>query len=818
MSTRRADICEGWHLEFPDPSQLPAGVPVEVPATVPGCVHTDLIAIGVIDDITREGREADQAWIARTSSRYSTRIAIPDDGSERHTLVFYGLDTLATVSINGVPRLTTQNMHRTYRLDITDESRDGSVDITVDFAAPLPAAEARMAELGDYPNPYEMPYNMQRKMACSYGWDWGPITISSGIWRPVHLESWATATFASVAVVAWADEADVPHVRVRTDVEGLDSETTVRVRVMDSEGLTIAYTDMPADSDDVTIAVPEAALWFPRGWGRQPRYDVVVDLHHGDVVLDSVVKRVGFRRVELDTQPISDPNGEHMFALKVNGRRIWMTGANWIPDDPFPHRVDRVRYEARIADAIDVGIRALRIWGGGIYESDDLYEIADREGILVWQDFLFACAAYPETEEMIREVRAEAQDAVSRLSHHPSLVLWCGGNECIEGYQYWGWQDRLEGKPWGETFYRQVLPEVVAQLDATRPYIAGSPISTISDDVRDFRAGTSHIWDVWNQVSYTRYEEYRPAFAAEFGFNGPGGWLSLTHAINRDSLDSRDPDLVIHQKAFNGMENIARQLGEEFTRPLTDGPAWYVATQLQQARAVSVGLRHFRSLYERCSGTLLWQFNDMWPALSWAVLDVSGHRKLAWYAMQQAYKPRLLVWGRVDHGAMLTIVNDTDIPWDEPLKVSVFTDSGDLVAEAIRDLHVPARCASHLSSRDLLGSVHEGIAVATMGQTRASRRLTMAPASTAPASELRSETVTTAHGVDVTVTSQGLTHELSLLPELAGVSARVDSQLVTLLPGEAHTFRVHCEPHHVERIIQRVSDVLWSHNRLTLGS
>ena len=802
-----------WTLSFDSPGVVPTGIPSTIEATVPGCVHTDLIAAGLIDDITIKGRESDQAWIARANSVYQASVPQPSVTADHHELVFHGLDTVAKVFVNGIQRLSTRNMHRSYRIDVTDDFAAGPIDVRVEFSAPLDDAEALERELGAFPNPYNLPYNFQRKMACSYGWDWGPITITSGIWKPIEIHSWSKATLERVAITPNVNNG-LPTLSVRPQILGSASGTHLHVVVRDGAQVLLDTTVPAENNSTVTFELPDARLWWPRGFGEQVLHDVDVELIANEDVIDTFTKKVGFRSVSLDTSAIDSPDGEHMFAIHINGQRVWMTGANWIPDDPFPHRVTRERYEARLADARDVSIMALRVWGGGLYESDDFYDIADREGLLVWQDFLFACAAYPETEEMFREVEAEARENISRLSSHPSLMVWCGGNECIEGYHYWGWQEPLAGKPWGETFYMKLLPSIVAELDGTRPYIPGSPISTITDDVRDFRSGTSHIWDVWNELSYTRYEEYRPAFAAEFGFNGPGGWQVLTKSIGVDNLDSANEDLVVHQKAFNGMRNIARQLKEEYSRDISEGPMWYFATQLQQSRAVTTGLKHFHSLYERCSGTLLWQFNDMWPAISWAVLDSAGHRKLAWYAMKDAYIPRMLHWSRIDHGGVLTVLNDTKDEWNSTLSAELFSDSGELLGSAQRAINLAPRTAVRFTSEELFGQVMPGFAVATIGDQRSTRRLSTEPASVAPVGDPLVATTLTPTGLEVQVTATVLTHDMCFLPELVVDAARVDSQLLTLKPGESHTFHVECDRPTATVIGQHAADLVWSHNRV----
>ena len=792
-------------------------LPESIPATVPGCIHTDLIAANIIADISVDGREDDQMWIWKTDSKYSTVIKKSD--SHKHaSLIFHGLDTLASIYINGKLKLSTKNMHRSYELDISEELRSGDVALEILFAAPLSDAEAQVEKLGLYPRPYDMPYNYQRKMACSYGWDWGPVTISSGIWKPVELVQFDSAYLSKVAVLPSVKD-DVPLLTIRPKVVGDSAGHHLKVRVLDGASEVLSYT-FAADEKVHEHQVPSAKLWQPRGRGDQQLYTVEVTLVHGSDELQQISKSVGFRTVELDTSAIASkdfPN-KNMFAIKVNGLRLWIRGANWIPDDPFPTRVTKDRYEQRIKDMIEVNINGIRVWGGGIYESEDFYNFCDKEGIVVWQDFLFACAAYPETPEMFEEVELEVEEAILRLQTHPSLVIYCGGNECLEGFQYWGWQEGLAGRPWGESFYRKTIPGVLQGLDQSRPYIPGSPFSSHSDDVRSFESGTNHIWDVWNELGYERYEQYTPSFAAEFGFNGPGSWAMLTKAIGKSTLDSNDLDVANHQKAFDGMSKVAAGLAREFANPPTQGVPWYFAAALDQARAVEIGLKHFRSLYEVCSGAILWQFNDMWPAISWAVLDYTGFRKLAWHAMKAAYQPRTITIGRVDQGAQLTIINDTQNPWTSSAKVTLVDHNGTIVeTKEIAFELAPFEVARHslVEAFPVISSFdYEGFLFADTGDVQAARRSTLKPAAKAPAQDVEIATEFAGSTLKVTVKAKTYIHELAVLPEVVGLGTQVDTQIVSLLPGASHTFTITGEKAILTEVQARINELVWSHNRV----
>jgi beta-mannosidase len=803
MKVQREKVSQGFSLEI----DTPQGHKV-FPATVPGSIHTDLIAAGVIGDIRIDGTEAEQEWIRNADSVYTAQIPAQSGGGQ-YELKFDGLDTLATVSVNGAVKLQSENMHRAFVVDISD-SASGAMDLKLEFKAPLPEALKRQDEMGKYPNPYDMPYNYFRKMACSFGWDWGPITVTSGIWKPIWLTRWDEGILDEVGIVADV-VGGVPQLRVRTVGRGDANVLQVRISGHGKE----KSVTTTLGSDEV-ITCEGFELWHPRGFGEATLYSVEVLLLNGaGEVIDEVVKRVGFRHVSLDQSNFGD---RQMFAICVNGQRVWAKGVNWIPDDPFPHRVSKEQYAQKIHDLYSVEVNAIRVWGGGIYESDDFYDLCDELGIIVWQDFLFACAAYPETPAMFAEVEEESHQAITRLGSHASLVMWCGGNECIEGFQHWGWKEPLAGKAWGSTFYMDTLPTALAKFDGSRPYIPGSPFSTLKEDVKDFSSGTNHIWDVWNDTGYQRYEEYAPSFSAEFGYNGPGSWRTLTKAIGKTTLDSRDPEVATHQKAFFGMDKVANGLVREFIKEFTQGPAWYFAAQLVQARAVEVGLKHFRSQYETCSGSVLWQYNDMWPAISWAVLDSASSRKLSWYAMREAYRPQVLHFSGVER--KLILINDSDAEWHDMLNLHLVGKKGEVIEQSSREVIVPPRSQSSYELGELFktSDIHaiDGYLVAELGAIRTARRMWDAPVDEVCAHNVALLERVEGNRVTVLVEAQCFIHELSLLPELVALDrVTVSAERITLLPGESINIEIECSSaEDAKKVASQIEEITWSLNRL----
>ena len=771
------DLHDGWTL---------TGAGEEVAATVPGCVHTDLLAAGRIPDPYLDRNEHELRWIGETDWTYATTFDWRPDGEEQVDLVCDGLDTLATIELNGVELGRTFNMHRSYRFPVKEHLREGKNDLTITFASAARYAAALEEQLGTLPRAgYPEPFNFIRKMACNFGWDWGPTLVTAGIWKPIRLHSWSSARLAEVRPLVTVANG-TGRVEVLAELEADTERAPVRLTATIGDLQASIDIDASETSADVVLEAEDAALWWPHGYGEQPLYELTVTLDSDDgEPLDRWTKRIGFRTVELDTS--ADELGS-AFTIKVNGQPIFAKGANWIPDDCFPTRVDETRYRSRLEQAKEAHLDLLRIWGGGIYEQDTFYEICDELGILVWQDFLFACAAYPEVSPIVEEIVPEARENVVRLMPHPSLVLWNGNNENIWGWFDWGWQAELGERGWGKTYYLETLPQVVAETDPTRPYWPGSPYSGTFDlhpNVDEH--GAKHIWDVWNQVDYTHYRDYVPRFVAEFGFQGPPAWSTLTRAVHDDPLAPDSPGVLSHQKAADGNGKLERGLAAHFTMP-ENVEDWHWLTQLNQARALTLGIEHFRSHQGRCMGTVVWQLNDCWPVTSWAAVDGDGRRKPLWYALRNVYAPRLLTFQPRAEGLTLVAVNDTGEPWAEEVTIerrgldgsvlATWTESLDLAPRATQELPLPAESAAGAVDRELL--------VASTGAERAFWFFAEDKDLAYPPAEYDVEV----DGQSVRVTARTLLRDLSLFPDRLAPDATVDDMLVTLLPGESHTFVV----------------------------
>jgi beta-mannosidase len=782
----RQELHDGWRIEAvagPVPDAVRGRA---LPATVPGSAHLDLLAASLIEDPYLDTAEADVVWMHRAGWRYTLDFECPAPASaERTDLVFDGLDTVATVILNGRQLGQTANMHRSYRFDVRGVLRDGTNTLVVEFASALTHAEAVEAELGWRDHAYPSPFNMIRKMACSFGWDWGPDLQTAGIWKPVRLERWTTARLATVRPLVTVDEDRTGRVTVHADIDRAagPGDRLELVVSIPAESRSVRATVEPGETrGTVTLTVPDVRLWWPAGYGDQPLYDLEVGLVGSDTELDAYRRRIGFRTIAVDTEPdgIGTP-----FTFVVNGTPVFAKGANWIPDDHFLTRITRDRLARRVDQALGANLNLLRVWGGGIYETEDFYDVCDEHGVLVWQDFPFACASYPEEEPLWTEVEAEARENVARLTPHASLALWNGNNENLWGFADWGWPEQLDGRTWGLKYYTELLPAIVTELDPTRPYAPGSPYSPGDRHPNDPDHGTRHEWDVWNRVDYSHYRDHIPRFCSEFGFQGPPTWATLTRWIHDEPLTPTSPAFLLHQKAEDGNGKLDRGLAAHLPRPETF-PDWHWATQLNQARAVAFGIEHFRSWWPRTAGAVVWQLNDCWPVTSWAAIDSGERPKPLWYALKHAFAPRLLTVQPRDGEDVVIAVNDTATPWSGDLELETRTVAGQVTGRRRLRFTVPARSTVELAP----AGTGEEVLVATTEETRLVHVFGEDLEHDYVPGPLSAEATAVPGGYRVDVTASALARDVALLVDRVAPDAVVDDMLVTLLPGETRSFLV----------------------------
>ncbi|MGI5239770.1 glycosyl hydrolase 2 galactose-binding domain-containing protein [Dactylosporangium sp. CA-139066] len=804
----RHDLGGAWELTW---SGGPAGVPgavrdAVVPAQVPGEVHAALLAAGLIADPDAGWGEEGQLWVGRSRWTYRRHVHWSPAPGARTDLVCDGLDTFAEVYVNGRPVGAGKDQHLVYRWNVDDALRPGGNVIEVRFASAWDAAREHERAHGPLPSPYDEPYAHVRKAAANFGWDWGPHFVTAGIWRDIRLETY-TGRIEHVRPLVRLDARGTARITAHVRVDAPPG-ARVRAELLDPAGLPAASgTSLIEDGEAaITLLVVEPQLWWPVGLGGQPRYGLQVELEHDGTLLDAASARIGLRSVELDESP--DALGTR-WAIVVNGRPVRVRGYNWIPDDTLSSRATPERVAARIDQALAGNANLLRVWGGGHFVTEAFLDACDERGIMVWHDFLFACAAYCEDEEMTALVTAEAEQAVARMSAHPSLVLWCGGNETVLGRRHWGWADQIGERAWGAGFYLDVLPKVLARLDPTRPYVPNSPWSGSleRDPVADTH-GPSHLWDAWNEADYVHYRDHDPSFVAEMGWCGPAAWTTLERVLDGETPGPASPLTRHHLRAIDGMHKLTRGLQPHVPTP-ADGPDWHFATQVVQARAVAAGVEWLRSR-ERCGGVVVWQLNDCWPAISWSAVDVAGIEKPLWHSLRRAFAPRLATIQPAapgpthdptgPDGLVLVLVNDGVTAWRPDVLVRRVGPDGRELARARLRPECPPGAVTRLAVGPEVGRPEDPAAellVVDADWSRATWVYRPDRDRTPPPPQRRVDLAVLDGRLHVGVTAATILRDVCVFADRLAAALDtppaglvVDDALVTLLPGERHVFHV----------------------------
>ncbi|HEV7891536.1 MAG TPA: glycoside hydrolase family 2 protein [Pyrinomonadaceae bacterium] len=687
-------------------------------ATVPGSVHTDLLANRLIEDPFYRDNEPKLQWIGKTDWEYRTTFDVPAATlARRHVeLVFDGLDTYATVFINDRAVLEADNMFRTWRVDARPNLKAGSNTLRVVFRSPINEILPRMKTLG-----YELPaVNDQgektsphtRKAPYQYGWDWGPRFVTSGVWKPVRLEAWDDARIESVRLIQ--NQLDKDSAQMTAEVEVVSSGTLNVALLVENvtdkiyyrgKGAPLSQLKPGTNKLSVPFAIAKPRLWWPNGMGAQPLYDINVSLLTPDpdrrpkifLEVDKAGTRIGLRTLELRQQP--DKDGK-TFTFVVNGVPVFAKGANWVPADAFPERVTRERYRQLIQSARDSNMNMLRVWGGGYYESDDFYELCDELGIMVWQDFMFACSMYPGDDKFLASVRAEAEDNVRRLRNHPSIVIWVGNNEVETAWQHWGWKQNLPAKLWDDykKIFHGVLPETVAALDPTRPYWPSSPSSNLEEDSDSQRMGDVHYWEVWHAAKpFAEYEKQHPRFMSEYGFQSFPQIETVNYYTVASDHDIQSPVMLAHQKHPRGNQLIREYMLRDYPEP-KDFESFLYVSQVLQAEGIKVGAEHMRRIMPHNMGSLYWQLDDCWPVASWSGIDYFGRWKALHFYARRFYSDVLLSPHVEDGRVEMYVVSDRTQAQPLELRVTLTDFAGRALWEKRQNVNVEP-----LTSKSYLG-------------------------------------------------------------------------------------------------------------------
>lgn len=612
--------------------------------SVPGTVLTDMMDGGLIEDPYWRTNEYETRELSRRDYQYEREFEVPESffREEEQCLVFEGLDTIADIYLNDELLLAVNDMHRTWRIDVKGKLKAVN-RLAVAFHSPTAFIEKADRE-GDifYASTGCMKGNgALRKAHYMFGWDWGPQLPDAGIFRSVYLSGFSIARLDDVRIRQEHGAGGV-KLSVESSVRKLSESDTagsgmLACKITAPDGTVLTVEKEVGINETIEALIEAPQLWWPNGYGAQPLYTVRVELRMSDSVLDVWERTIGLRTVTVCTD--ADEWG-NQFAFVVNGQKIFAMGANYIPEDNLLGHLSEERSERLIRDCARANFNCIRIWGGGYYPEDYVYDACDRYGILVWQDLMFACNVYDLNDEFEANILAETADNVKRIRHHACLGLWCGNNEMEWGWRDWG---RLEGhRPKYKADYTKIfemlLPRLVKQVDDQTYYWLSSPSSGGSfDDPNDFNRGDNHYWEVWHSNKpFTEYRDFYFRFCSEFGFQSFPGKKTLDSFSLPEDQNIFSEVMESHQK--NGLANtkIFSYISGYYKYPKDMESIAYIS-QILQLKAIQYGVEHWRRNWGRCMGSIYWQLNDCWPVASWASIDYYGRWKALHYGAKRFY-------------------------------------------------------------------------------------------------------------------------------------------------------------------------------------
>ena len=700
----RQEINSGWQF-------TQAGKADWLPATVPGTVHTDLMDNKRIEDPFYRENEKKVQWIDKVDWEYRcTFDAAPDIvGQQNIELVFNGLDTYADVYLNGKKILYADNMFHIWRTDVKGLLKPQGNELLVHFYSPIQKGLALLKK-SPYPYPAENDQSKQgelgdkrisiftRKAPYHYGWDWGPRLVTSGFWRPVELRAWSDAKVEDTYIYTNTISDKQAGLTARMEIDA-DAAINGTLEITDTgTGMVLLQKPVALAAGKNTLSeafiVKNPKLWWSNGLGEPNLYtfNVAVKNANGELLAEKNV-RTGIRLVKLVREKDADGQGES-FYFELNGVPVFAKGANYIPNDNFLPRVSEADYRKVVADAADVHMNMLRVWGGGIYENDLFYDLCDENGIMVWQDFMFACSMYPGDKEFIESIRQEAEDNVIRMRNHPSIVLWCGNNEMDTAWQGdvkdggWGWTKRYTPKQIKEIsdtyvlLFHKMLPEVVSEYTEGIPYWPSSPMAgpEINNhaDVKK-RSGDMHYWGVWHVLQpFESFNTELARFMSEYGFQSFPEFNTVKRYALPEDYDIESPVMASHQRSGIGNLRIKEYMGGYFKVP-TDFEEFLYMGQVLQGYGMKRGMEAHRLAMPFCMGTLFWQINDCWPVASWSSTDYYKRWKAMHYRTREAYLPLLVASTMQNDSLRVGYASDMLQSQEATMRMEVLTLDGEPV-------------------------------------------------------------------------------------------------------------------------------------------
>ncbi|MCD6385450.1 glycoside hydrolase family 2 protein [Candidatus Sumerlaeota bacterium] len=679
-------------------------------AKVPGSIFLDLERDGKIPDPFYSDNEKQVQWVEEKDWVYSACVDMPADWLKkieqnpsqwRIHLLFNGIDTFAKIFVNGVLIGSTNNAFIPWRFTLPHQRiiKEGKCTITVFIESAKKKGEELTHKYGLLNAPFDRGRVYIRRLQYLTGWDWGPRLSGASLSGSVQLFLYHFSRIDDLWVrtlkLPQGSSSDTAEIETTVLLETFCEMSALRVEmsIYDPELNAVAKLERVLKNPrpgvqkiNFSVNIPSARLWYPRGYGEQPLYTAVVTLSCNGEKLDERSVRFGIRRVHLLQE--QDSRGKS-FLFCINDRKIFCKGYNWIPADIFPGRLTEEDYRSLLEKVADSNANCLRVWGGGLYEHDAFYSLCDELGILVWQDFMFACAEYPEQEWFLEQVHQEAEKVIRRLRNHPSIILWCGNNE--NEWIYYMKHNTWKTLP-GHKIFDSILPSVCEENDPERPYWQSSPFG--GDDPNSPDSGDRHNWFVWSGwMPVEKYLEDTGRFISEFGFQ------SLPHpqtvrafaGENYHSLTLTDTPFLAHQKQdLLGNIRLLRYLYDYLAIPSGMDELIY-ATQVMQAEALKLAVEHWRSLAFHTAGTLIWQFNDCWPAISWSVVDYYRRAKAGWFYARRFFAPVLVTLKRENEELLCSVINESQNELTADLVLQTLTMDGEILCEYRHPVSLPAQ-------------------------------------------------------------------------------------------------------------------------------
>jgi beta-mannosidase len=695
------------------------------PAMVPGTVHTDLEKNGLIKDPLYRMNDDDVQWIENRDWEYLTTFEIDKTTLEKQVveMEFKGLDTYADVYLNENLILQADNMFLGWKVDCKPYLVEGTNKIRIYFHSPVNEGMKKLKQL-DYIIPAtneQAPIDQRtnvftRKAPFHYGWDWGPRLVTSGIWRPLYIRAWDKAVIEDVYLVTESIADNRAVISASLDIRAKEESSYDITLFINNKNSGIKQTIKATpgiNSITFEIVMDNPRLWWPNGLGEANLYNLDFRLQKRGTVIDRSNLNYGVRTIKLVQEP--DEAG-HTFYFEVNGVPVFMKGANIIPSNTLTPSVTEEIYRKMIQSAVDANMNMLRVWGGAIYEEDMFYQLCDENGLLVWQDFMFACALQPGDELHLENIKKEAEYNVKRLRNFASIALWCGNNENLMAWHKWGWQNYFNDeqhdfmwRTYVRIFY-EILPQAVETYDPKNSYWASSP-SSIGNIIADRKSGDEHDWTIWfGQMPFSNYQEDLPRFVSEWGLQAFPGMHTIRSFAEPDDY-GYDSKVMRHRQrsrmnfispGFDG-NDMVRQYMDWYYEVPNDFEKFVYVSQLLQAKGYKTAIEAHRSHMPHCMGSLYWQLNDSWPTISWATVDHFYRWKASHYTVKKAFEPIIVTAIQKDQKLNIFAVSDKLQPINAILVATFMDLRGDILQTVEKPVIIESNTSTLLSEQNITG-------------------------------------------------------------------------------------------------------------------